>query len=42
MTYMTEARRMIQASAREFSMKEVLPVANKLDPVKGDAPVRSS
>ena len=39
MTYMTEARRMIQASAREFSMKEVLPVANKLDPVKGDIPM---
>src|SRR5262245_33962949 len=30
---------MIQASAREFSMKEVLPVANKLDPVKGDIPM---
>ena len=39
MTYMTEARRMIQASAREFSMKEVLPVANKLDPVKGEIPM---
>src|SRR5687768_15577265 len=39
MTYMTEARRMIQASAREFAMKEVLPVANKLDPVKGLIPM---
>jgi alkylation response protein AidB-like acyl-CoA dehydrogenase len=39
MTYMTEARRMIQASAREFSMKEVLPVANRLDPVKGEIPM---
>ena len=39
MTYMTEARRMIQASAREFSMKEVLPVANELDKVKGDIPM---
>lgn len=39
MTYMTEARRMIQASAREFSLKEVLPVANKLDPVKGEIPM---
>ena len=39
MTYMTEERRMIQASAREFAMKEVLPVANKLDPVKGDIPM---
>ncbi len=36
---MTEERRMIQASAREFSMKEVLPVANKLDPVKGEIPM---
>ncbi len=36
---MTEARRMIQASAREFSMKEVLPVANELDKVKGDIPM---
>lgn len=39
MTYMTEERRMIQASAREFAMKEVLPVANKLDPVKGEIPM---
>ena len=39
MTYMTEARRMIQASAREFAMKEVLPVANRLDPVKGEIPM---
>ncbi|MGE5596850.1 MAG: acyl-CoA dehydrogenase family protein [Hyphomicrobiales bacterium] len=36
---MTEARRMIQASAREFSMKEVLPVANELDKVKGEIPM---
>ena len=39
MTYMTEARRMIQASAREFAMKEVLPVANELDKIKGDIPM---
>ena len=39
MSYMTEARRMIQASAREFAMKEVLPVANRLDPVKGEIPM---
>ncbi len=39
MTYMTEERRMIQQSAREFSLKEVLPVANKLDPVKGEIPM---
>ncbi|MET0547152.1 MAG: acyl-CoA dehydrogenase family protein [Caulobacterales bacterium] len=34
----TEERRMIQEVAREFSMKEVLPVANKLDPIQGDIP----
>lgn len=38
MSYMTEERRMIQESAREFAMREVLPVANKLDPVQGDIP----
>jgi alkylation response protein AidB-like acyl-CoA dehydrogenase len=37
--YMTDERRMIQEAAREFAMKEVLPVANKLDPVKGDIPM---
>ena len=36
--YMTEERRMIQQVAREFTMKEVLPIANKLDPVQGDMP----
>lgn len=35
---MTDERRMIQESAREFAMREVLPVANKLDPVQGDIP----
>jgi alkylation response protein AidB-like acyl-CoA dehydrogenase len=30
---------MIQAAAREFTMKEVLPVANELDPVQGDIPM---
>ncbi|MBE7518113.1 MAG: acyl-CoA dehydrogenase family protein [Thermoflexaceae bacterium] len=39
MGYMTEERRMIQATAREFAMKEVLPVANELDRVKGDIPM---
>ena len=39
MTYMTDERRMIQEAAREFAMKEVLPVANKLDPVQGDIPM---
>ncbi|MBV1906324.1 MAG: acyl-CoA dehydrogenase family protein [Pseudomonadales bacterium] len=37
--YMTEERLMIQEVAREFSMKEVLPVANELDPVQGDIPM---
>ncbi len=39
MTYLTEERRMIQSNARAFSMKEVLPVANELDKVKGDIPM---
>jgi alkylation response protein AidB-like acyl-CoA dehydrogenase len=37
-TYMTEERMMIKESAREFTDKEVLPIANELDPVKGDIP----
>lgn len=36
--YMTEDRRLIQESAREFTRREVLPVANELDPVRGDIP----
>jgi len=39
MGYITEERQMIQATAREFSMKEVLPVANELDRVKGEIPM---
>ena len=39
MTYLTEERQMIQSTARVFSMKEVLPVANELDKVKGDIPM---
>ena len=39
MTYMTDERRMIQEAAREFAMKEVLPIANKLDPQQGDIPM---
>ena len=39
MSYMTDERRMIQDSARQFAMKEVLPVANKLDPVEGEIPM---
>jgi alkylation response protein AidB-like acyl-CoA dehydrogenase len=37
--YMTEDRRMIQQSARDFAMREVLPVANRLDPEQGDIPM---
>ena len=37
--YMTEERRMIQDSAREFVAREVLPVANELDPVQEDIPL---
>ncbi len=40
MTYMTDERQMIQQSAREFAMKEVLPIANELDPVEGDIPMK--
>ena len=36
---MTEERRLIQDSAREFAMREVMPVANRLDPEKGDIPM---
>ncbi len=39
MSYMTDERRMIQETAREFAMREVLPIANKLDPVQGDIPM---
>ena len=38
MTYMTEERRMLQEAAREFAMREVLPLANKLDPEQGNIP----
>ena len=36
--YMTEERQMIQQMARDFAMNEVLPVANALDPEKGEIP----
>jgi alkylation response protein AidB-like acyl-CoA dehydrogenase len=39
MTYLTEERLMIQKTAREFSIKEVLPAANELDKIKGDIPM---
>lgn len=37
--YMTDERKMIQDAARNFTMKEVLPVANRLDPEQGDIPM---
>jgi alkylation response protein AidB-like acyl-CoA dehydrogenase len=39
MSYLTEERIMIQNAARDFAMNEVLPVANKLDPIEGDIPM---
>src|SRR3984957_13646090 len=39
MSYLTEERKMIQETARDFAMNEVLPVANKLDPAEGDIPM---
>jgi alkylation response protein AidB-like acyl-CoA dehydrogenase len=39
MSYLTEERKLIQRTAREFAMNEVLPVANELDPVQGDIPM---
>src|ERR1700745_2614491 len=39
MSYLTEERKMIQQTARDFSVKEVLPVANKLDPIEGEIPM---
>jgi alkylation response protein AidB-like acyl-CoA dehydrogenase len=37
--YYTEERQAILESAREFAMKEVMPIANKLDPEKGEIPM---
>ncbi|WP_202988812.1 acyl-CoA dehydrogenase family protein [Bradyrhizobium campsiandrae] len=37
--YMTEERILIRDTAREFTMKEVLPVANRLDPQQGTIPM---
>ena len=36
--YLTEERLMMRDMARTFAKQEVLPVANKLDPEKGDIP----
>jgi alkylation response protein AidB-like acyl-CoA dehydrogenase len=38
--YRTERRLALQAEAREFAMNEVLPVANELDPQKGEMPAQ--
>ena len=38
MQILTDERRLIKESAREFTMKRVLPLANKLDPDKGAIP----
>ena len=32
---MTDERRIIQETARAFAMEVVLPIANKLDPLRG-------
>ncbi len=39
MSYLTEERKMIQQSARDFAMNEVLPIANRLDPEEGEIPM---
>lgn len=36
--YMTEERQMMQQLARKFAREEVLPIANKLDPLQGNIP----
>ncbi|MFJ7420955.1 acyl-CoA dehydrogenase family protein [Streptomyces uncialis] len=38
-TYLTEDRLAVQALAREFTAREVLPVAAELDPVQGEIPM---
>ena len=38
-TYLTDERLAIQSMAREFAVKEVLPIANELDPVQGEIPM---
>ena len=37
--YLTDERLMIQDVAREFTRKEVLPIANELDPIQGQIPM---
>jgi alkylation response protein AidB-like acyl-CoA dehydrogenase len=38
-TYLTDERLAIQSMARQFAVKEVLPIANELDPVQGEIPM---
>jgi alkylation response protein AidB-like acyl-CoA dehydrogenase len=38
-TYLTDERLMIQEVARDFTRREVLPVANELDPIQGEIPM---
>src|SRR2546426_11299241 len=37
--YYSDERQAILETAREFAMREVLPVANRLDPVQGEMPM---
>ena len=37
--YLNDERRMIQEVARDFTRREVLPVANELDPIQGEIPM---
>ncbi len=37
--FWTEERQALRDATREFAMKEVLPVANELDPVQGEIPM---
>ena len=37
--FMTEERLALQEMARDFAMREVLPIANELDPVAGELPM---
>ncbi|OWT59113.1 acyl-CoA dehydrogenase family protein [Candidimonas nitroreducens] len=39
MSFMTDERLQIQQAARDFSLEVVLPIANKLDPLREDIPI---
>lgn len=38
MVFLNDERRMIQETARDFAMREILPIANRLDRIQGDMP----